>query len=437
MAGADGIVKIPELRKRLLFSLMVLVVYRLGIHVPTPGVDGEALAQLFANTKMQGTVFGWFNLFSGGALQRFSVFALGVMPYISSSIIFQLLTVVVPALHELQKEGEQGRKKITQYTRYGTVALCLVQGFGIATGLEHASNPTVVVEPGMAFRILTTVTLTGGTVFLMWLGEQISERGIGNGISLIIFAGIAASIPNQIGAAFSLFRTGELSFLKLALIGVVILAVFFAIIFVERGARRIPIQYAKRIVGRKVYGGQNSHLPLKVNTAGVIPPIFASSLIMFPATIATFLPTSPVLQKLTAQLTPGALVYEILFVGLIVFFAYFYTAIAFKTDDVSDNLKKHGGFIPGIRPGQATAHYIDFVLGRLTLGGAIYIAAICVLPSVFTGMLKVPFYFGGTSVLILVGVALDTVAQIETFLLSRNYDGFMKHTRIKGRMAYS
>ncbi len=434
MSGIEGLVKIAELRKRIVFTLLMLAVYRIGIHIPTPGVDGAALQQVFAN--MKGTIFGWFNLFSGGALERFSIFALGVMPYISSSIIFQLLTVVWPYLHELQKEGDQGRKKITQYTRYGTVLLALVQGYGIAAGLEHYTNPAVVMAPGMAFRLLTMVTLMTGTLFLMWVGEQMSERGIGNGISLLIFAGIAARIPSGIGSTLSLYRSGELSFLKILLIVAVIVATFFVIIFVERGSRRIPIQYAKRIVGRKVYGGQNTHLPLKVNTSGVIPPIFASSLIMFPATFATFFPYA-FLRKVTAQLQPGALLYEILFVSMIIFFAYFYTAVTFKTEDVAENLKKYGGFIPGIRPGQPTAQYIDHVLSRITLGGAIYIAGICVLPTLFTQTIKVPFYFGGTSVLILVGVALDTVAQIETFLLSRNYEGFMKHTRLKGRAVYS
>jgi len=434
MSGADGLVKIPELRKRIVFTLIMLAVYRIGVHIPTPGVDSAALQQVFAN--MKGTIFGWFNLFSGGALERFSIFALGVMPYISSSIIFQLLTVVWPYLHDLHKEGEQGRKKITQYTRYGTVLLCLIQGYGIATGLEHYTNPTVVVHPGMAFRLLTTCTLTAGTVFLMWVGEQMSERGIGNGISLLIYAGIAARIPQGIGSTLSLYRSGELSFFKILLILAVIVGTFFCIIFVERGARRIPIQYAKRIVGRKVYGGQNSNLPLKVNTSGVIPPIFASSLIMFPATVATFFPSEKV-QKFTAMLQPGNTLYNIMFVGLIVFFCYFYTAVTFKTEDVAENLKKYGGFIPGIRPGQPTAQYIDYVLSRITLGGAVYISAICVLPTFFTQTMKVPFYFGGTSVLILVGVALDTVAQIETFLLTRNYEGFMKHTRLKGRAAYT
>lgn len=430
MSGAEGLVKIPELRKRIFLTLTLLAVYRIGVHVPTPGVDSAALTQFFANAK--GTIFSWMNLFSGGALERFSVFALGVMPYISSSIIFQLLTVVWPYLHELQKEGEQGRKKITQYTRYGTVLLCLIQGYGIAAGLEQMTNPPVVLAPGMGFRLLTMVTLTAGTVFLMWLGEQITERGIGNGMSLIIFAGIAAGIPNGFTNTVGLFRTGEISFFTLLIVGAIIVATFALIIFVERGQRRIPVQYAKRVVGRKVYGGQNTHLPLKINSAGVIPPIFASSLIMFPATIATFVNTEW-MQRVSASLQPGGLLYDVLYVGLIVFFCFFYTAVTFKSDDVAENMKKYGGFIPGIRPGKNTAEYIDRVLARITVGGAVYISAICVLPSILSQQAKVPFYFGGTSVLILVGVALDTVAQVESFLLTRNYEGFVKGARIRGR----
>ncbi|MBU6374982.1 MAG: preprotein translocase subunit SecY [Bdellovibrionales bacterium] len=433
MAGAEGIVKIPELRKRILFVLVTLAVYRIGVHVPTPGVDSAALEQVFAN--MKGTIFGVFNLFSGGALQKFSIFALGVMPYISASIIAQLLTVVFPYFQELQKEGEQGRKKITQYTRYGTVVLCVIQGWAMAKGLEH-TNPPVVLNPGPWFKFFTVLTLTSGTMFLMWLGEQMSERGIGNGMSLIIFAGIAAGIPSGFGSTLALYRSGELSFFRIVLVGLIILLTFFAIIYVERGARRIPVQYAKRIVGRRVYGGQSSHLPVKVNTTGVIPPIFASSLLMFPATIATFAPFAW-MQAISGQIQPGGLLYDVLFVGLIIFFAYFYTAVTFKTDDISENLKKSGGFIPGIRPGQATAEYIDYVVSRITLGGAVYISAVCILPTLVSQFLKVPFSFGGTSVLILVGVAMDTVAQIETFLLTRNYEGFMKHTRVRGRSAYT
>lgn len=439
MSGTTGLVKIPELRKKIFFTIIMLAVYRLGVHVPTPGVDGAAVQRAFEN--MQGTIFGWFNLFSGGALERFSVFALGVMPYISSSIIFQLLTVAWPYLHELQKEGDSGRKKITQYTRYGTVILCIIQGYGIASALESglgaaSGGSPIVLEPGLSFRLMTTATLTAGTVFLMWMGEQITERGIGNGISLIIYAGISARILSGIGSTFSLFRTGEISFFKIALAIAMIVAVFYAIIIVERGARRIPVQYAKRVVGRKVYGGQNTHLPLKVNTSGVIPPIFASSLITFPLMFSQFFHNSW-LQKISVQLQNGTILHDVIFVSLIVFFCYFYTSVAFKTEDVAENLKKYGGFIPGIRPGAPTAQYIDFVLNRITLGGAVYISAICVLPDLFSKSMKLPFSFGGTSVLILVGVALDTVAQIETFLLSRNYEGFMKHTRLKGRSAYT
>jgi len=435
MSGADGLVKIPELRKRILFTLAMLAVYRIGVHVPVPGVDAESLKALF-DTAGKGTIFGVFNLFSGGALERFSIFALGVMPYISSSIIFQLLTVVWPYLHDLQKEGDQGRKKITQYTRYATILLAIVQGYGIATGLEAAQNPSVVLDPGMGFRVMTTFTLMTGTMFLMWIGEQMSERGIGNGISMLIYAGIAAGVPAGAISTWQLLRDGQLTVPKLLLMLAIILATFYAIIFVERGARRIPVQYAKRVVGRRIYGGQNTHLPLKVNTSGVIPPIFASSLIMFPATIAAVIHV-PFFQRLVEPLQQGGLLYNVIFVGLIIFFAYFYTAVTFKTEDVAENLKKYGGFIPGIRPGPATAAYIDYVLSRITLGGAVYISMICVLPTFFTQTLQVSFFFGGTSVLILVGVALDTVAQIETFLLSRNYEGFMKHARIRGRAAYS
>lgn len=432
MSGTEGLVKIPELRKRIILTLSLLAVYRIGIHVPTPGVDSAALTQFFQNAK--GTIFSWFNLFSGGALERFSVFALGVMPYISSSIIFQLLTVVWPYLHDLQKEGEQGRKKINQYTRYGTVLLCLIQGYGIAAGLEQMTNPPVVLQPGVSFRLLTMLTVTAGSIFLMWLGEQITERGIGNGTSLIIFSGIAARIPSGFSNTMGLFRSGEISFFTLLLVGLIIVATFALIIFVERGQRRIPVQYAKRVVGRKVYGGQSTHLPLKINTSGVIPPIFASSLIMFPATIATFLNTEW-MQRIRTSLQPGGMLYDVLYVGLIVFFCFFYTAVTFKSDDVAENMKKYGGFIPGIRPGKKTAEYIDHVLSRITLGGAIYISLICVLPSLLAERAKVPFFFGGTSVLILVGVALDTVAQIESYLLTRNYEGFVRGARIRGRKA--
>lgn len=429
MSGADGLFKIPELRKKILYTLFALAVYRLGVHIPTPGVNSEALMAFFQ--KQQGTIFGWFNMFSGGALERFSVMALGVMPYISASIIFQLLTVVSPQLGALQKEGESGTKKINQYTRYATVLLCIIQGYGISVGLEAMQNPPVVLNPGMGFRMLTIITLLGGTMFLMWLGEQITERGIGNGISLIIFAGIASHIPTGIGSAWNLFKTGELSFMKLILLGGIIFAVFFAIIFMERGQRRIPIQYAKRVVGRKMYGGQSTHLPLKINTSGVIPPIFASSLIMLPATL-TMMVETPIMQRLTETLRQG-IVHDVLFVGLIVFFCFFYTAVTFKTEDVADNLRKYGAFIPGIRPGEKTAEFIDYVLVRITVLGAAYISAICVLPTILGDSMKIPFYIGGTSVLILVGVAMDTLAQIESHLLSRHYDTFMGNMRMKGR----
>jgi preprotein translocase subunit SecY len=429
MSGAEGLLKIPELRKKIVYTLFALAVYRLGVHIPTPGVNSEALMAFFS--RQSGTIFGWFNMFSGGALERFSIMALGVMPYISASIIFQLLTVVSPQLGALQKEGESGQKKINQYTRYATAVLCLIQGYGISVGLEQMQNPAVVLEPGIGFRLLTMVTLLGGTMFLMWLGEQITERGIGNGTSLIIFAGIASHIPTGIGSAWNLAKTGELSPIKLLILAAIIFAIFFVIIYMERGQRRIPIQYAKRVVGRKMYGGQSTHLPLKINTSGVIPPIFASSLIMLPATL-TMMVHTPFMQKLTDTLRSG-IVHDTLFVGLIVFFCFFYTAVTFKTEDVADNLRKYGAFIPGIRPGEKTAEFIDYVLVRITVLGAVYISAICVLPTILGDQLKIPFYIGGTSVLILVGVAMDTLAQVESHLLSRHYDTFMGNMRMKGR----
>lgn len=429
MSGAEGLLKIPELRKKIFYTLFALAVYRLGVHIPTPGVNSDALMAFFS--RQQGTIFGWFNMFSGGALERFSIMALGVMPYISASIIFQLLTVVSPQLGALQKEGESGQKKINQYTRYATAVLCLVQGYGISRGLEMMQNPPVVLDPGWSFRLLTMVTLLGGTMFLMWLGEQITERGIGNGTSLIIFAGIASHIPTGIGSAWNLAKTGELSFMKLLILAAIIFSIFYVIIFMERGQRRIPIQYAKRVVGRKMYGGQSTHLPLKINTSGVIPPIFASSLIMLPATL-TMMVHTPIMQRLTDTLRAG-IVHDVLFVGLIVFFCFFYTAVTFKTEDVADNLRKYGAFIPGIRPGEKTAEFIDYVLVRITVLGAVYISAICVLPTILGDSLKIPFYIGGTSVLILVGVAMDTLAQVESHLLSRHYDTFMGNMRMKGR----
>ena len=425
-SGFQNIFKIPELKRRILFTAALLIVYRIGVHVPVPGIDAGALASFFAKAK--GTLLGLFDMFSGGALERLSVFALGIMPYISASIILQLLTVVIPHLEQLKKEGEAGRKKITQYTRYGTVVLSLIQGFGIAVGLESMSAPggaPVVISPGWQFRLLTVITLTAGTAFIMWLGEQITERGIGNGISLIIFTGIVCRLPSAVSNSFRLMSTGEMSIFIMIILLVVMIAVVGFIIFVEQGQRRIPVQYAKRVVGRRMYGGQSTHLPLKINTSGVIPPIFASSIIMFPATIANFV-NVPWMQKVSGYMRPGTGIYELLFIGFIFFFCYFYTAVTFNPVDVADNMKKAGGYIPGIRPGKRTADYIDKVLTRITLGGAIYVSAVCVLPTILITRFNVPFYFGGTALLIVVGVAIDTVAQIESHMLSRHYEGFMK-----------
>jgi preprotein translocase subunit SecY len=429
IGGFQNIAKIPELKRKIIFSLLMLAVYRVGCHIPTPGIDSAALAAFF--TASQGTLFGLFDMFSGGALSRLSVMALGIMPYISAAIILELLTVVVPYLEKLKKEGEAGRKKITRYTRYGTVILSLIQGFGISVGLENMTSPSgalIVPLGGWGFRLMTMITLTAGTTFLMWLGEQITERGIGNGISLIIFSGIVARLPQGVGNTFRLMGTGEMSpFFGILLIAFMVVVVGF-IVFVERGQRRVPVQYAKRIIGRKMYGGQSTHLPMKVNTAGVIPPIFASSIIMFPATIASFLNVKQIewLQSIVDSLAPGRLLYSLLYVGFIIFFCYFYTAIHFNPTEVADNMKKYGGFVPGIRPGKSTAEYIDRVLTRITFSGAIYVSAICILPEILIYRLNVPFYFGGTALLIVVGVGMDTINQIESHLLTRNYEGFMK-----------
>jgi len=439
ISGAQNIFKIPELKRRILYSLLFLAVYRVGVHIPTPGINSDALASFFAQAK--GTIFGLIDMFSGGALERLSVFALGIMPYISASIILQLLTVVIPYLDRLQKEGEIGRKKIVQYTRYGTVLLSIIQGFGIAVGLENmtgSAGEMIVLVPGWSFRLMTVITLTAGTAFIMWLGEQITERGIGNGISLIIFAGIVARMPNAIASTYELFRVGQLGIVTLLILIIVMVFVVAVIIFFETGQRRLPVQYAKRIVGRKVYGGQSTHLPLKLNTSGVIPPIFASSILMFPLTIANFMPKQwlesfPWIQSLINSLGPGRLLHNLLYVGFIIFFCYFYTAVTFNPNDVAENMKKFGGYIPGIRPGQKTAEYIDKVLTRITLGGALYVSAICVLPTILIGRFNVPFYFGGTALLIVVGVALDTVQQIEAHMLSRHYEGLMRKGRLKGR----
>ncbi len=439
ISGAQNIFKIPELKRRILWTLIFLAIYRVGVHIPTPGINGDALASFFAKAK--GTLFSLFDMFTGGGLERLSVFALGIMPYISASIILQLLTVVIPYLAQLQKEGEMGRKKIIQYTRYGTVILSMIQGFGIAVGLENmqgGAGEMVVMAPGWSFRIMTVITLTAGTAFIMWLGEQITERGIGNGISLIIFAGIVARMPSAVASTYEYFRLGQMGIITVLFLIVLMVFVVAVIIFFETGQRRLPVQYAKRIVGRRVYGGQSTHLPLKLNTSGVIPPIFASSILMFPLTIASFLPrqlleSHPWVDSLLKNFGPQAILYNLLYVGFIFFFCYFYTAVTFNPNDVADNMKKFGGYIPGIRPGQKTAEYIDKVLTRITLGGAIYVAAICVLPTLLYSEFKVSFYFGGTSLLIVVGVALDTVQQIEAHMLSRHYEGLMKKGRLKGR----
>ena len=431
--GFQNATRVPELRRRVLFTLGMLAVYRVGVAIPTPGIDGQALAAFFEQAK--NTMLGLVNMFSGGALERFSIFALGIMPYISSSIILQLLTVVFPYLEKLSKEGELGRRKITQYTRYGTILLSVIQGTFISMGLERIQSPgggSVVFHPGWSFRAMTVITLTSGTAFIMWLGEQITERGIGNGISLIIFAGIVANFPSAAITTYQFFKEGEISlFLLLGLVALMVL-VIGCIIFMERAARRVPVHYAKRVVGRKMYGGQSSHLPLKINPTGVIPPIFASSILIFPATIAQFI-EHPYARMISDRLVPGTIIYDLVYIGLIIFFCYFYTAVTFNPVDVADNMKKYGGYVPGIRPGPRTAEYIDRILTRLTLSGALYVASVCILPTLLIRQANVPFYFGGTALLIVVGVALDTVAQMETHLLTRNYEGFMKRGRIRGR----
>jgi preprotein translocase subunit SecY len=434
MGGFQNIGKIPELKRRIIVTLLLLAVYRVGVHIPTPGIDGKVLAGIFERAK--GTLLGFFDMFAGGGLERLSVFALGIMPYISASIILQLLTVVVPTLERLSKEGEAGKRKITQYTRYGTVLISLIQGFGISIGLEQmrgAAGELVVYDPGWSFRLMTMITLTGGTSFIMWLGEQITEKGIGNGISLIIFAGIVARMPNAIAGTMSLVNSGEMNWFVVIILAAMMFLVIAFIIFMETSQRRIPVQYAKRVVGRRVYGGQATHLPLKLNTAGVIPPIFASSILMFPATIASFI-AHPYMKKFAELLTPGSILHEIMYIGFIVFFCFFYTAIVFNPDNVADNMKKYGGYLPGIRPGKKTSEYIEKVLSRITFVGAMYIAFVCVLPTLLVKKFNVPFYFGGTALLIVVGVALDTIQQIESHLILRHYDGLVKKSsRIKGR----
>jgi preprotein translocase subunit SecY len=429
--GVTQIPKIPELRNRLLVMCALLCVYRFGVFIPNPGIEREALDQLF--NQNQGTLFGLYNMFSGGALEQFSIFTLGIMPYISSSIIIQLMTVVVPALERLKKEGEAGQQKITQYTRYGTILICLVQGFAISYGLENMAAPgggQVVENPGWNFRLMTVLTLTTGSAFIMWLGERITEWGIGNGISLIIMAGIIVAFPDALFGLWMSMEEGTFNFLGLLLLGIFALVTVAFIVFCERGQRRIPVQYAKRVVGRKVYGGQDTHLPLKINMAGVIPPIFSSSIMMFPATLGAFSDNAifTSLANLFSPQTAGggvSSVYMVTYAIMTIFFCYFYTSVTFNPGDVAENMQKHGGSIPGIRPGKATAEYIDRVLTRLTLAGSLYITLICLLPDVLIAKARVQFYFGGTGLLIIVGVALDLVAQIESHLLTRHYDGLM------------
>jgi preprotein translocase subunit SecY len=456
-----NIFAVSDLRKRVLYTLGLLAVYRVGHHITVPGVNLAALSELAR--QLQNTMFGMYDMFSGGGLSRITIFALGVMPYISASIILQLLTVVWPYLERLSKEGELGRRKITQYTRYGTIGLSLVQSLGIAYFLERQTNMAgglpLVYHPGIAFRLMTVLTLTTGTCFVMWLGEQITERGIGNGMSLIIYAGIVVGLPRAVLQTLDQIRTGQMGPIRVVFLMILMALVVAAIVFVERGHRRVTVQYAKRVVGRRMYGGSSTHIPLKVNTGGVIPVIFASSLLAFPYTIAQAFQGRPWADAVSAQLNVGMPLYDLLYVAGIIFFAYFYTAIIFNPDDVAENMRKYGGFVPGIRPGKRTAEYIDTILARITLAGAVYLALIALLPQwlisgfrvggipfvgdwldanlpkVITEGMNVPYFFGGTSLLIVVGVAMDTVQQVESQLIMRHYDGFMKKSRIRGRRA--
>ncbi|MPZ20078.1 MAG: preprotein translocase subunit SecY [Luteitalea sp.] len=451
---------IPELRMRVLFTLGLLAVFRLGSHITTPGINTAALEEIAAQYA-QNTMFGLYDLFSGQNLSQMTIFALGVMPYISASIIMQLLTVVWPYLERLSKEGELGRRKITQYTRYGTIVLAVIQSFTIALFIENFGNTAggvqVVYEPGLAFRLMTVLTLTAGTTFVMWLGEQITERGVGNGMSLLIFAGIVVGLPSAVLATIDQMRTGQMGIIRVALLVALMVVVVGVIVFFERAQRRVTVQYAKRVVGRRMYGGSSTHIPLKVNTGGVIPVIFASSLLALPITVAQAFPPESWTWRVSEQLNPGMPLYNLLYVSMIIFFTYFYVAIIFNPDDVAENMRKYGGFVPGIRPGKRTAEYIDTILGRLTVVGALYLAAVAllpeflmagfrvapipfigeqldaVLPQFVTEGLNVQFFFGGTSLLIVVGVAMDTVNQVESQLIMRHYDGFMKRTRIRGR----
>lgn len=438
MSAIESIAKNSDLRKRILFTLALLAIYRIGVHVPTPGVDGSAVLSFF-KAQSQG-IFGLFNTFTGGALSQFSIFALGIMPYISSSIIFQLLTSAVPYLESLKKEGEQGRKKINQYTRYATVLLAIIQGYGISTWLMNSTSPDghpLVVAPTVAFlpfQIMTIITLTAGTCFIMWLGEQITERGIGNGTSLIIFTGIAAAIPSGAQQLFELIRSGEMNFVFALGFVAFMVAIIAAVIYFEVAQRRIVVQYSQRQGGGGMQSMQTptSHLPLKINFSGVIPPIFASSLLMFPATMAQFVDV-PWLRALQDSLNPSGAIFNVLFVALIVFFAFFYTEIVFNPNEVADNLKKYGGFVPGVRAGKPTADHIQKVLERISVVGCIYLCVICIMPGVLSSALKVPFYFGGTSLLILVGVALDTAQQIQSHVITQKYEGFLKGAKLRSR----
>jgi len=426
-----GAGKFADLKRRLLFLLGALIVYRIGTHVPVPGIDPAQLAELFRSQR--GGILDMFNMFSGGALSRFSIFALGIMPYISASIIMQLLTVVSPTLEALKKEGESGRRKITQYIRYGTLALATFQGLGIAVALEGQRG--LVIDPGLMFRLTTVVTLVTGTMFLMWLGEQITERGIGNGISLIIFAGIAAGLPRAVGGTLELVRTGAFAIPTVLLLFLGAILVTALVVFVENGQRRIPVHYAKRQVGRKVFGGQSSFLPLKLNMAGVIPPIFASSLILFPATLAGWFSTqenTTWLRDLSAVLSPGQPVYVALYASAIIFFCYFYTALVFNPKETADNLKKSGAYVPGIRPGEQTARYVERIILRLTLTGAIYVTLVCLLPEFLIVKWNVPFYFGGTSLLIIVVVTMDFMTQVKAYIMSHQYESLLKKANFKG-----
>lgn len=431
--------KIPELNKRLLFTALMLIIYRLGVFVPVPGIDPEQISRLFEQTR--GTIFDILNMFSGGALEQASVFALGVMPFITASIIMSLLVKAFPSLEAMQKEGETGRKKINQYSRYGTVAICVVQGFMLAVTLESGgfgatSGGSIAMNPGWGFRLNTVITLTAGSIFIMWLGEQISERGIGNGISLIIAASILAGLPGAFWDMVRLVQTGEVTVLGVLLIFILLAIIMTLIVFVERSYRKIPVQYPRRVVGRKVFGGQTSHLPLKTNPAGVIPPIFASSLLIFPATVVTFVDL-PFLRTISESVFQNIVIYNAIFAGLIIFFCYFYTAIIYDPDDLAENLRKNGGNIPGIRPGKRTSEYIAKILGRITFIGAIYLAAVCVLPALLEREpFNLPFYFGGVSLLIVVGVTLDFLQQVESFLITHSYEGFVSKKGMKGPKRY-